>query len=107
MQMQSQLTDTASSTNMLRRPTQILTFIKHALEPNSAPQSTRDRQSGGKVLRLQDLRFVPDEEDEEDGMNLDGADSDDEDAPGLEGVQRSEEIATTAVNLLLSILVGK
>lgn len=57
-------------------------------------------------LSLDSLRIVDD--DGESSPRTGGGDSDDEDdAPGLEGVERSDHLTVTAINLLLSLLEGK
>ena len=52
---------------------------------------------------MDDLRIVPEEEQDED-LDM-GSDSDDE-TPGLEGAQSNDEMTITALNLLLSLLEG-
>ena len=54
-------------------------------------------------LTLDDLRIVPEEE-QDDDADMEG-DSDDE-APGLPWAQANDEMTITALNLLLSILEG-
>lgn len=105
MQIQSQLSSGDASVNILKKPDQILSFIKHALEP---PQKQKDnarsvnKQKGG--LGLDDLRIVEDDEEEEDAMSDDG-DSDDEDS-GDGSATGGEDMTSTAINLLLSVLEG-
>ncbi|KAI0773425.1 hypothetical protein BC629DRAFT_722564 [Irpex lacteus] len=101
VQIQSQLSSGDASMSILKKPDQILSFIKHALEP---PQTQKrddrsaKRPKGG--LGLDDLRIVEeDEEEEEDAMSDDG-DSDDEDG----GATGGEDMTSTALNLLLSVL---
>jgi hypothetical protein len=52
---------------------------------------------------MDDLRIVPEEEQDED-LDM-GSDSDDE-TPELEGAQPNDEMTITALNLLLSLLEG-
>lgn len=103
IQMQSKLTNAAGSSDVLRKPEHILSFVKHALasteelsgprEPASNPQAT--------TLKMQDLRIVPEDHDE----LSDDVDSDDE-TPDTEGALGEAEMTETAVNLLLAVLEG-
>ena len=102
MQIQAQLADASSSTNILKKPEHILMFVKHALEDmhvNRKPQTParRPKRSG---LGLDDLMIVPDFDDE-----VDSGDSDDEDE-GSENTA-SDEFTVTTLNLLLALLEGK
>lgn len=102
MQIQAQLADASSSTNILKKPEHILMFVKHALEDkriSKKPQALarRPKQAG---LGLGDLRIVPDSDDE-----VDSGDSDDEDEGSENTV--SDEITATTLNLLLALLEGK
>ncbi len=109
MQIQSQLSSGDASVNILKKPDQILSFIKHALEPH--PQKQKDNTRSAKTskggLGLDDLRIVDEdeEEDEEDAMS-DDRDSDDEDS-GDGPATGGEDMKSTAINLLLSVLEGK
>ncbi|TDL29980.1 hypothetical protein BD410DRAFT_817858 [Rickenella mellea] len=109
LQMQTQLIDSASSTNILKKPTHILSFIKHALESGTSVGESRQggANKDSRSLRIADLRIVP-EDDNDDMSNLppSGGDSDDEEeeVPGLEGVQPGDEMSVTAINLLLALL---
>ncbi|KAH8118805.1 hypothetical protein DFH11DRAFT_1569390 [Phellopilus nigrolimitatus] len=99
MQISAQAGGSASAESPLKRPdvSHMLMFIKLSLEQDS---SLVDAGSSGK-LTLDSLRLVPEDDKEDD----DGGDSDDEDlAPGLEGVNKSEHLSVTAVNLLLTLL---
>ncbi|KAL6299670.1 hypothetical protein BKA93DRAFT_904210 [Sparassis latifolia] len=97
LQMQSQLTADGTSSNILKKPAYILSFIKHALESaNKLTISSGKRSKPSSAgLRMEDLRIV-EEEDEE----LEDEDSDDE-AQRRSGDQ---EMLVTAVDLLLSVL---
>lgn len=103
MQIQTQLSANDSSTNILKKPEHILSFIKTAMESSFAPppKEAKPKRKDHGGLTLESLRIVevPDE-DQEDG------DSDDEEPP--EGAPKSsdDEMTTTAMNLLLSILEG-
>ncbi|KAI5118985.1 hypothetical protein M0805_001124 [Coniferiporia weirii] len=100
MQISAQVGASASAGSPLKRPdvSRMLMFIKLSLDQNG---SLTDRDSTEK-LTLDSLRLVPEEDKQE--ANDDG-DSDDEDlAPGLEGVDKSEHMSVTAVNLLLALL---
>lgn len=77
---------------------QTLTFIQISLGYEST--ASEEETIEGSVLNK--LLIVPKEEEDADG------DSDDEDlAPGLEGVEKSEHMRVTAVNLLLALLERK
>ncbi|KAF9247101.1 hypothetical protein BU15DRAFT_69941 [Melanogaster broomeanus] len=99
VQMQTQLSDNSSSTNLLSKPEHILIFVKHALEtPVSAsavPKKTG--QSGG--LGLDDLRIVHNEEED-----LKDGDSDDEEPGGMNDNPGEDNMIETAINLLLATL---
>ncbi|OCH90959.1 hypothetical protein OBBRIDRAFT_558927 [Obba rivulosa] len=100
VQMQSQLSSDDPASSLLKKPDHILSFIKHALESDSArPVDTRKPPAHTLVntLRMEDLRIVSQEEEE-----LEGGDSDDEgdDTNG----SSDREMVVTALNLLLSIL---
>ena len=105
MQIQAQLVDASSSTNILKKPEHILVFVKHALEDtriSRKPQMPvrRPKQAG---LGLDDLRIVPDSNDDEDEIGSE--DSDDEDEGSTNTVP--DEITVTTLNLLLALLEGK
>ena len=93
-----------SSVNLLKEPDQILLFIKHALETSQKqgdePATKRSRPRDG--LALEDLRIVEGGEEEQ----MDGGDSDDED-DGDNTAANGEDMTSTAVNLLLSVLEGE
>ena len=83
LQMQSQLTTDSTSTNILKKPEHILSFVKHALEASlTSPQVTQGKRDTHRGLKLEDLRIidVPDDEGELDG------DSDDEDEKDIEDI---------------------
>jgi hypothetical protein len=103
IQMQSQLSDDNSSSNILKRPDHILSFVKHALETATIPEHVT-RGPGHTAhdgLRMEDLRII----DQEDTVLDEEVDSDDE-SPG-DAASPDEEMTETAVNLLLSILEGE
>jgi hypothetical protein len=97
--------DGPSSNNILSKPEHILSFIKHALQNETMQDAAQKQQSKGPPslgLTMDDLRIVPEEEQDDVDME---SDSDDE-APGPQGVQPNDEMTITALNLLLSILEG-
>lgn len=100
--MQTQLADAGSSSNILKKPEHILTFVKHALE--SAGASAPRHEEAHSVndfaakLRISDPPQAADVD--EDG------DSDD-DMPDSEKFTADDEMTETSVNLLLSILEGE
>lgn len=100
VQMQTQLADDSSPTNILRKPEHILSFVKHALGSQVAHgTSTPNRAEHSRGLGLEDLRIV------DKADNLGDSDSDDE--PGELGSDQAENSMTaTAINLLLAILEG-
>jgi hypothetical protein len=99
MQMQTQLSDTRSSSNILFKPTHLLGFIQHVLEPvpTQAAEPTRSRSNNS----FNHIRLFPDQPDEME----DEGDSDD-DTPGSEIISADNEMIETSINLLLSILEG-
>ncbi|PCH41522.1 hypothetical protein WOLCODRAFT_163168 [Wolfiporia cocos MD-104 SS10] len=102
LQMQTQLAGDDPAAHILSKPDHILTFVKHALETAgpAAPASRADHKHDPSAgLRIQDLRIVPEEEEE-----LEEGDSDDEGPEGEIGGSGDDEMVVTAVNLLLSIL---
>lgn len=88
----------------------ILSFIAHTLEPTpvsnvSAPPSLE--ASSGRGLRLDDLRIVDsDDEDESEDPDEGEADSDDEGPAEADGLPASQDLLFTALNLLLAVLEG-
>ncbi|KAF8076354.1 hypothetical protein FPV67DRAFT_413223 [Lyophyllum atratum] len=98
MQMQAQLTEGKSSANILCKPTHLLYFVKHVLEPKTPSPSRTDRRHHDNNA-MDKLRLYPDQDDE----LFDEGDSDD-DTPGADIITDDEEMIETSVNLLLSIL---
>ncbi|KAG6817465.1 hypothetical protein H0H87_008633 [Tephrocybe sp. NHM501043] len=100
MQMQAQLTDGKSSTNILCKPTHLLSFIKHVLEPQAIPPRILKgrHQDSGAHLNL----LIHEDDTEVDELSDEG-DSDD-DTPGAEIITPEGEMIETSVNLLLAIL---
>lgn len=101
IQMQTQLSDGNSSSNILYRPAHLLSFIKHVLEP--VDPSSRKKHEEAKpesMFRLGELHSRGVE-----GELGDEVDSDD-DTPGSEVIGADHEMIETALNLLLSILEG-
>lgn len=89
----------------------ILSFIAHTIEPAPKRHETAPlppEASGPRPLRLDDLRIIDSDDEEEDREDeADGADSDDEtDGEGEAGVDGGGGIISTALNLLLAILEG-
>lgn len=104
VQIQNHLFTGDSSVSILRKPDQILSFIKHALESSSGQnekQAGRRRQER-KGLGLEDLRIVEDDQDQQDSAEEDSDDEDGETATG----GGDDDMTSTAVNLLLSVLEG-
>lgn len=102
-QIQAQLADASSSTNILKKPEHILMFVKHALEDaqiSKRPQ-TPTRRPKRTGLGLDDLRIVPDSEGEDE---IGSGDSDDE---GDSANAAPDEITVTTLNLLLALLECK
>lgn len=83
MQMQLQLLR-GSSSSILRKPEQLLLFIKQVLESTS--ERTNDLQPHSRLGDVED-----------------GEDSDDDD-PNSEIVKPNDEMVETTINLLLSVL---
>ena len=98
MNITAQLKDSAAEPHTLKfETTQTLTFIKMSLDYAVA---NGEKKLSDNSLSLEKLRIIEDADEKDD----DG-DSDDEDlAPGLEGVEKSEHMTVTAVNLLLTLL---
>lgn len=98
MQMQTQMSGTKSSSSILFKPTHLLAFVKHVLEPlpTQPPEPIRSRNRDSSHIRL-----FPDISDDLE----DEGDSDD-DTPGSEVIGADDEMIETCINLLLSILEG-
>ena len=99
MQTSAQLEELSSGSNPFKKADvkHVLAFVKYALD-EATSQGEREPRDG---LPLDKLTFVSQEDEDADG------DSDDEDpAPGLEGVERSDYLIVTAMNLLLALLEG-
>lgn len=103
LQMQTQLATDDSASSILNKPDHILSFIKHALESAASPIVPRkkERRSDGGGLHLEDLRIVEEAED----AGASEGDSDDEEPQS--DASTDDEMVTTSLNLLLSILEGK
>lgn len=102
LQMQTQLATDDSASSILNKPDHILSFIKHALESATSPivPQKRERRSNDVGLHLKDLRIVDEDEDAE----IHEGDSDDEEPEP--GASADDEMVTTSLSLLLSILEG-
>ncbi|KAF9451696.1 hypothetical protein P691DRAFT_723445 [Macrolepiota fuliginosa MF-IS2] len=97
MQMQKQLSEGTTS-NILKKPQQMLTFIHHVLESANSSFSSEVRDT--EQSRLEEkLKFIPTAPEVED---VEG-DSDD-DMPDSEIVRPDDELTETAISLLLSVL---
>lgn len=107
VQMQTQLADDPSSTNILKKPEHILSFVKHALDSAIAELSSSESYKPTKRgLNLESFRIVDDSLSEDEDLYPD-ADSDDERDDALVGESTADdEILPTAINLLLAILEG-
>ena len=103
MQIQNQLASDSASTNILKKPGHILTFIKHALETATPSVETvqESHRKTGLGLRMEDLHIVDGDQDGE----LDEGDSDDEENESGD-TEGDDGMTPTAVNLLLSVLEG-
>ena len=97
--MQKISSDDAS--NVLSKPEHVLTFVKHALEGSRSSETPAKTPVKKQGLGVEDLRIVQEETDE-----LDDGDSDDEEEGG-QSEQAVDDITSTAVKLLLSLLEGK
>jgi len=87
MQMQKQLSEGTTS-NILRKPDQLLTFINHVLESSNAVTNNAGPSS-------------------EADQDLEDGDSDDESPDsGLEIIGPDDELVETTITLLLSVLEG-
>ena len=104
IQIQAQLADASSSTNILKKPEHILMFVKHALEDTQMPRKPQMpvRRSKRAGLGLDDLRIVPDSDDDDE---IGSRDSDDEDEGSANTVP--DDITVTTLNLLLALLESK
>lgn len=100
VQMQTQLSDDSSTTNILRKPEHILSFIKHALGSQvvHGSSTTLHKAEHSRSLGLEDLKIVDKAED--------FGDSDSDDEPGEFGSNQENNMTETAINLLLAILEG-
>ena len=109
VQVQGQMSkDGPSSSNILSKPDHVFSFIKHALQNDSTLQSSESKtglnnSSVRQGMTMDDLRIAPKEEQDED-LDMDG-DSDDE-TPNQEDAQPNNDMTTTALKLLLSVLEG-
>lgn len=97
MQMQKQ-TSSDDTSSVLKKPEHILSFIKHALESPPRSKPLRKSQPSDVGLRMEELRVVTEECDEE-------GDSDDEEADNG-AKQTADDMVTTSVKLLLAVLEG-
>jgi hypothetical protein len=96
--MQKHLSEGTTS-NILKRPQQMLLFIHHVLESTKASPNLEPPPGGSRFE--QSLRFIPaTSEASEEG------DSDD-DISDSEVSRPDDELVETAVNLLLSVLEGR
>ncbi|KAJ3986901.1 hypothetical protein F5890DRAFT_1636144 [Lentinula detonsa] len=103
MQLQAEISDGSKSAGLFSKATQILAFIKQALETaSSSPESVSQKNvaSPGKgKLRLSDLQLNSDEDRASEG------DSDD-DLSDSEAFTADDEMKETSITLLLSVLEG-
>ncbi|KAF9782746.1 hypothetical protein BJ322DRAFT_1072320 [Thelephora terrestris] len=101
MQIQTQLAEGSSSTNILKKPEHILMFVKHALEDaqTSRKPETPARRPKREGLGHEDLRIIQSSDDE---YGIGSGDSDDEDEGSTDVVP--DEITVTTLNLLLALL---
>ncbi|KZV65023.1 hypothetical protein PENSPDRAFT_745220 [Peniophora sp. CONT] len=109
VQMQTQMSDGPATTNILNKPEHILTFVKHVLDsvitsstPHAQPPEAKTTKVG---IGLDDLRIVEEEEDDLPGVEDEGdSDDEDEDPEAKPKLPPDDEMTSTALNLLLSIL---
>lgn len=94
------------STIILGNAQHILSFIAHTLEPKAAPapskapvHSHREATSSSRGLRLDDLRIV-DSDDEDEVSEDENGESE------IEGQPTTQDLLFTALNLLLAVLEG-
>ncbi|KAJ3980001.1 hypothetical protein F5890DRAFT_1558111 [Lentinula detonsa] len=103
MQLQAEISDGSKSAGLFSKATQILAFIKQALETaSSSPESVSQKNvaSPGKgKLRLSDLQLNSDEDRASEG------DSDD-DLSDSEAFTADDEMKEMSITLLLSVLEG-
>lgn len=92
MQMQSRLAEGTTS-NILRKPNQLLSFIFHVLDSANMSIQDRNQDPSAPNSNSDEIMF-------EDG------DSDDEE-PGPESIGPDDELIETTITLLLSILEGQ
>ncbi|KAI0036174.1 hypothetical protein K488DRAFT_41568 [Vararia minispora EC-137] len=104
VQMQTQMAGDSPSTNILKKPEHILSFIKHVLEPVAAGSfgSGQVRKTVKSGLGLEDLRIVGNDLD--DDQLLDGDSDDEHDPLESHSTPTDDEMVVTTVNLLLAIL---
>jgi hypothetical protein len=94
VQLQAQIPPGSEKSDILKKPERLLIFIKGALEAAfSKAQSQQSRRPEARPLGLHHLHIV------DEPVARDSEDSDDEDES-----TGDEEIASTAIDLLLSIL---
>lgn len=106
VQMQNQISAGDSSLDILKKPDHVLSFIKHALQSsqrNAPVEQAPSRPTASDRLKLEDLRIVDVNEEEDTASE---GDSDDEDEPSVPREGSDEEMTSTALTLLLSILEG-
>lgn len=96
--MQTKLSDGSSSSDMLKKPTHILTFIKHALESAKADSHGSNTRP---INRSPRDRCRDDQEDD-----IDSDEDSDDDTPDAIPYTADDEMTETSINLLLSILEG-
>jgi len=96
MQMQNRLAEGTTS-NILRNPGQLLSFILHVLD--SAKINQGENMNGPRN------KFAFQRDNDSDEANGDDGDSDDE-APDSEVIGPDDDLIETAITLLLSILEG-
>jgi len=87
-----------SSSSILKKPDQLLTFIRQVLESTTAP---KERPELTTSLGSNKLELGEEENDSDD--ESDGGDSDDDD-PASEVIKPDDEMLETTLNLLLAVL---
>lgn len=99
MQMQTQLSDGNSSSNILCKPTHLLSFIKHVLDPTTTSPEKNQVKTANNAQSS--VLLYPEED-----QNLSDEGDSDDDTPGADIITPDIEMIETSVNLLLSILEG-
>ncbi|THV08587.1 hypothetical protein K435DRAFT_772052 [Dendrothele bispora CBS 962.96] len=102
IQIQTVMSEGSSASEIFKRPTQVLEFVRQALDtPPSLDTSSIKNQERRPQLEIGSNNHLGDDGDPDEGS--DSADSDDE-LPDSERYTADDEMTETAINLLLSLL---